>query len=425
MCKRHGVQRPAIVVGRDTRLSGDMLEAALTAGICSMGGDARLAGILPTPGIALLTRRLGAAAGAVISASHNPFADNGIKFFAADGFKLPDAAEQEIEELVERTSSDAAPTGSALGRVAQIDAATQTYAASLTSILAAQTKLHGITVVVDCGHGAAYRVAPLVFAELGATVVTLGSSPDGENINAGCGALHPETLQAAVRARGAQLGVALDGDADRAMLVDEDGALVDGDEVLAILGLDLHTRGALRHNTVVATVMSNLGLELALRDRGVHLARVQVGDRYVVEEMRQHGYNLGGEQSGHVIVLDHSTTGDGLVAALSVLRVMLERQQPLSRLKTAMAKYPQVLLNVRVPQRRELHELPNLQKAIAAVTQALGDRSRVLVRYSGTEPLLRVMVEGEDRDRVQRCAESIAAAVAAEVGATAESGQST
>jgi phosphoglucosamine mutase len=420
LCKNDcGSLHPAIVIGRDTRLSGDMLESALSAGACSMGADVLLAGTLPTPGIAFLTCNLGAAAGVVISASHNPFADNGIKFFARTGFKLPDAAEEEIERFALGGGAETMPTGSAIGRVRHIDDALERYAAALRSAVPAERGLRGLKIALDCAHGAAYRVGPRVLEEAGADVVTMGVNPDGENINCGCGALHPGQLQGAVVAEKAHMGIALDGDADRAMLVDETGTLVDGDEVLAMLATEMQARGTLKQGTVVATVMSNIGLEIALRERGARLERVQVGDRYVVEAMLRHGYNLGGEQSGHIVVLDRSTTGDGLVAALSVLGLMIERQRPLSELRLVMSKFPQALINVRVRSRRDLNELPPVRSAIERIGRALGDRGRVLVRYSGTEPLVRVMVEGERPAEVQAYAEEIAATLRAQLGASA------
>lgn len=417
-CRRQGSEGQGIVVGKDTRWSGDMFETAVAAGICSAGVDVLLAGILPTPAIAFLTRSLAAGAGAVISASHNPFHDNGIKLFGPSGFKLSDEVEESIEQLA--LAADAggrSPTGRDIGRVSVLDDAGERYKRSLKGCLPAGDTLAGIKMVIDCAHGAAHRVGPEVFRELGARVVAIGTSPDGENINLGCGALHPQRLQEAVQAEGAQLGVALDGDADRAIFVDETAAVVDGDEVLAMLAAEMLARGTLRHATVVATILSNIGLEIALRERGARVARVNVGDRYVVEEMLRHGYNLGGEQSGHVVLLDHATTGDGLVAALTVVRLMLERQRPLSALRRVMTKFPQVLLNVPVGRRTELNSLPSVRQGIERVRTQLGDRGRVVVRYSGTEPLVRVMVEGEQPQRVQAYAEEIAAVLRAELGA--------
>ncbi len=410
--------RPQIVIGKDTRISGDMLESALAAGAASMGADVWLTGVLPTPAISMLTQSLQADAGVVISASHNPFADNGIKFFGPDGFKLPDAVETQIEAaLNEPGEGGALVTGAAIGRVQVLADARDRYCTALGRVVPVSVSLRSLKLVVDAAHGAASQIAPAVFTALGAQVTALGCSPDGTNINAGVGAVHPEALQQAVLTAGADLGLALDGDADRAILVDETGAVVDGDEVLAMLGAEMHARGTLRGGAVVATVMSNLGLEIALRERGVGLRRTGVGDRYVVEEMRRSGCNLGGEQSGHLLFLDSSTTGDGIVAGLQVACLMVERQRPLSQLKGVMTKLPQVLLNVRVKERRNLDEVPSVAKVITEVTQTLHERGRVLVRYSGTEPLLRVMVEGEEAERVSVYAEQIAGAIRSALGA--------
>jgi phosphoglucosamine mutase len=417
LCRQNGLGRQRIVVGKDTRWSGDLLEAALAAGICSAGVDAALAGILPTPAIAFLTASTDAAAGAVISASHNPFQDNGIKFFAASGFKLPDAAEEQIEQLVRGgNAGDAQPTGGDIGRVSALEHAATRYKESLKAHSLGERPLASLKIVIDCAHGAAYRVGPELLRELGADVVAMGVCPDGTNINNRCGAVHPEGLQQAVRAEKAQLGIALDGDADRAIFVDETGTVVDGDEVLAMVAVEMLRRGTLKHAAVVATVMSNIGLEVALRERGTRLIRVQVGDRYVVEEMLRGGYNLGGEQSGHVLLLDRSTTGDGLVTALAVAAMMLERERSLGELKQVMTKFPQVLLNVPVARRAELDSLTKLRQTVDRVRAELGARGRVVVRYSGTEPLARVMVEGEHAAQAQTYAQDIADALRQELG---------
>ncbi len=415
---RRSPGRHVIVIGRDTRWSGALLDAALTAGICSGGVDVLQAGIVPTPAVAFLTRAVKAAAGAVISASHNPFADNGVKFFAADGFKLPDDEEAAIETLVRRGAfGDAVPTGVEIGRVTMLEDAAGRYIDFLKGCCPGHQPLAGLKLVLDCAHGATCRVGPELFQRLGATVVVIAASPDGENINRECGAVYPHALQEAVRREQAHVGVALDGDGDRAIFVDEAAAVVDGDEVLALLAAEMLARGVLKQQTVVATIMSNLGLELALRGRGVRLLRVPVGDRYVVEEMRRGGYNLGGEQSGHLVFLDHATTGDGLLAALSVLRIMLERGRPLGELKQVMTRLPQALINVKVTRRADFESAPRVREAIRGVTADLGDRGRVVVRYSGTEPLVRVMVEGEEAAHVQACAENIATAIREELGA--------
>jgi phosphoglucosamine mutase len=410
-------RRHKIIIGKDTRLSGYMLESALTSGICSMGVDVLLVGPLPTPGIAFLTRSMRADAGVVISASHNPFQDNGIKFFASDGFKLPDELEREIERLVQGDAiAHLRPTAQEVGKAFRIDDALGRYNVFLKSTFPKHLTLDGLRVVFDGAHGAAYRVGPEVLEELGAEVVAIGVEPDGENINRDCGALHPQQLARRVKAEGAHLGVAVDGDADRAILIDEHGEVVDGDAVLAMLGIELQRGGRLANAGVVATVMSNLGLELALREHGITLVRVQVGDRYVVEEMLRGGYLLGGEQSGHVVFLEHGTTGDGLVTALAVLGLMVESGKPLGDLRGVLRRLPQQLVNVKVRERRDLAALPAVQGAIDRVCRALGTRGRVLVRYSGTEPLVRVMVEGERVAEVERYCEEIAAALRESMG---------
>jgi len=398
-------------VGHDTRASGEMLERALTAGICSAGGEPLLVGTLPTPAIALLTRTLNADAGVVISASHNPFHDNGLKFFGNDGFKLPDATEDAIERFVRAAAATPVPPVESVGVPQTVDDAATRYVGSLHTYLPAGMTLAGLRIVMDCANGAAYRVGPQLLGALGADLVCLGVDPDGRNINDGCGAMHPEALSAAVRRHAAHVGVALDGDADRLVLVDETGAVVDGDEVLAMITADRVQRDTLPQRTVVGTVMSNMGLEVALRARGVRLLRAPVGDRHVVAAMREHGCPVGGEPSGHLIFLEHGTTGDGLGAALTVLRLLVEQRRPLGELKRVMTRFPQVVLNVPVSARPDLTTVAPLQAVIARVAAALHDRGRVLVRYSGTEPLVRVMVEGERGAQVRELAEEIAAAV--------------
>lgn len=409
---RESPRRHKILIGKDTRVSGYMLETAMASGICSMGVDVLLVGPMPTPGIAFLTRSLRADAGVVISASHNPFQDNGIKFFARDGFKLPDAVEEQIEDLVFAASIDhLRPTAGAIGKAFRIDDALGRYNAFAKSSFPRDRTLDGLKIVVDAANGAGYKVAPEVLEELGATVYTIGCDPDGENINAGCGAMHPEALQEKVVEVGADVGLALDGDADRCLLVDETGAMVDGDQVLAIAANQMSSEGTLRNDAVVATVMSNLGLEVALREKGITLVRTPVGDRYVVEEMRRRDVNIGGEQSGHVIFLDHNTTGDGLITALGILAIRVRADRPLSELAGAMDRFPQVLVNVRVKERRDVTTDAKVATAIRDIESGLGDRGRVLVRASGTEPLIRVMVEGEREDEVRSHAEGIADAI--------------
>ena len=412
-----GDRRHKIVIGKDTRLSGYMIETALASGLCSMGVDPLLVGPMPTPGIAFLTGSLRADAGVAISASHNPFDDNGIKFFGPDGFKLADEAEAAIEDLVFSDEIDRMrPTAAGIGKAFRIDDAEGRYNEFIKKAVPADLAFDGIRVVVDTSNGAAYRIAPHVFEELGADVVAIGNTPDGININDGCGSLFPDLLAERVRREGADVGVALDGDADRVILVDELGELVDGDHVMAILAVDMHARAALRRSTVVGTVMSNIGLEVALRDRGISLVRTDVGDRYVVERMRQDGCNLGGEQSGHIINLDHTTTGDGLSTALQVISIIAATDKPLSELKEVFTRFPQQLINLRVREKANLSGLAGVVDAIKCAEDLLGDRGRVLVRYSGTEPLARVMVEGDDQSSVDAHAQSIADAIQAEIG---------
>jgi phosphoglucosamine mutase len=412
-----GHHRYKILIGKDTRLSGYMLETALASGICSMGVDVLLVGPLPTPGVAYLTRSMRCDAGVVISASHNPYQDNGIKFFSYDGFKLPDETEAKIEDLIFSGETERhRPTGNAIGKQRRVDDAVGRYVVCLKNSFPRHLTLEGMKIVVDCGHGAAYRVAPDVLTELGAEVVALGVKPDGENINQNCGSLYPEAARQAVLEHGADLAITLDGDADRAVFVDEKGEIADGDHVLAICANEMREKATLQGNTVVATVMSNLGLELALDGMGVKLKRTQVGDRYVVEEMVRGGFNLGGEQSGHLLFLDHNTTGDGCLTALQLLAVIVERGRTLSELKKIMTQLPQVLLNVRVKAKKDLTSLPRVSAKIASVEKELGGRGRLLVRFSGTEPVARVMLEGENEERIRGMAEDIAAEIRKELG---------
>lgn len=414
---RHGHARPQVVVGRDTRLSCDMLESAFCAGLCAAGADVVKLDVIPTPAVALLTRELGAAAGAMISASHNPFYDNGIKLFGQDGFKLSDDEEHALELGID--SPDVQHfhvTGAELGRILAGAHHSETYLAHLRGAVPSDTNLKGMRIVVDAGYGAAYALARPLFEAFGADVICLHDDPDGMNINQHSGALHPEALQAAVKAHKAQLGVALDGDADRLILVDETGALRDGDACMALCANALQAEGKLPGNTVVATQMSNLGLELFLTKRNIALVRTQIGDRYVVQSLRENGFGLGGEQSGHLIFLDHATTGDGLLAALRVASILQARRMPLSRLLQDLILYPQVLLNVRLKHRKPLESLPSVMDAIEATRRLLGENGRVLVRFSGTEPLARVMIEGQELTQIQRLATEIADAIAQELG---------
>jgi phosphoglucosamine mutase len=409
--------RHQIVIGKDTRLSGYMLESALISGICSMGVDVLVVGPMPTPAVAFLTRSLRADAGVMISASHNPYQDNGIKFFSNDGLKLPDEMEARIEQLiVSNEISHLRPTADAVGKAFRIDDAEGRYIEFVKRSLPKDLDFQGMKLVVDCAHGAAYKVAPKVLRELGAKVEAIGVQPDGMNINAECGAVHPEVLQKAVRERGAHLGIALDGDADRAIFVCEKGKVIDGDHIMAALGLDLHRQGQLAKRTVVSTVMSNFGLELALSKAGITLIRTAVGDRYLLERMLADGYNFGGEQSGHFIFLDHNTTGDGLISALQVLSLMKRTQKPLSELAQVMTAVPQVLINVKVSHKPSLDTVPDLEEAIRAGERRLNGSGRVLVRYSGTEPLLRIMVEGERDALIHEVADYLAQVVRTHLG---------
>ena len=409
--------RHQIVIGKDTRISGYMLESALTAGICSMGVDVLLVGPMPTPAIAFLTRSLRADAGVVISASHNPYQDNGIKFFSKDGFKLPDEVEARIEELIVSDEiGHLRPTADLIGKAYRLDDAEGRYIEFAKRSLPRDLDFQGLKLVVDCANGAAYKVAPTVLRELGAKVEVIGNKPDGMNINAGCGAVHPEQLQEAVRHHKADIGIALDGDADRAIFVCEQGAIVDGDHVMAALGLDLHQNGQLAKQTLVGTVMSNFGLELAMSKAGIKLVRTPVGDRYLLERMLAEGYNFGGEQSGHFIFLDHNTTGDGLISALQMLSLIKRTKKPLSELATAMSAVPQVLLNVKVKQKPILESIPDIDRAIRESERRLNGSGRVVVRYSGTEPLLRIMVEGEKDTVINEVAEALARIVRAHIG---------
>jgi len=415
--RRRGGERHRIIIGKDTRLSGYMFENALVAGICSMGVDVLQVGPMPTPGMAFLTVDMRCDAGVMISASHNPYQDNGIKFFSHDGFKLPDDIERRIEELIGNGQLAAlrAPAEE-VGRAQRIEDATGRYVVFLKKTFPLEHNLEGLRIVLDCANGAAYKVGPTVLSELDAEVFAIGVAPNGRNINDGFGSVNPETVIAKVKELRADVGIALDGDADRCMLVDEKGNLVDGDAVLALAARDMVARGCLRGGAVVATVMSNLGLERAVEALGVRLVRTAVGDRYVVEEMRGGGYNLGGEQSGHVVFLDHNSTGDGLITALQALAIMRRHDKPLSALVADIERFPQVLLNVKVAEKRPLESLPSVQKAVANVEKELNGRGRVLIRYSGTEPKARVMVEGEDEVRVGEYAETIADALRRALG---------
>ncbi|NNL66236.1 MAG: phosphoglucosamine mutase [Myxococcales bacterium] len=404
-----GGGRHRIIIGKDTRLSGYLFEDALTAGICSMGVDVLVVGPMPTPAMAFLTADMRCDAGVMISASHNPYQDNGIKFFSSDGFKLPDEVEARIERLIDSPDFDALRAGAdEIGQARRIEDAEGRYVVFLKHTFPADRTLDGLKVVLDCANGAAYKVGPAVLSELGAELTVLAAEPNGRNINEGCGAMHPEYAAAHVTRVGADLGICLDGDADRCILIAEDGVPVDGDAVLAICGEDLHTRDALRGGGVVGTVMSNLGLERYFEGLGLDLVRAPVGDRYVVEAMRAKGYNLGGEQSGHVLFLDHNRSGDGMITALQVMAIMLRTGKKLSELADRITRFPQVIVNVKVAEKRPLEELPDFQEALRAAEADLGAQGRVLVRYSGTEAKARVMVEGEREEHVNQLAQELA-----------------
>ena len=404
-----GDHRHRVVIGKDTRLSGYMMESALVAGFASVGMDVVLLGPMPTPAVAMLTRSMRADLGVMISASHNPFADNGIKLFGPDGYKLSDEDEHAIERRLE-IGPKLAPAGE-IGRARRIDDARGRYIHYAKSTFPEQLRLDGLKVVVDCANGAAYHVAPEALWELGAEVIPLGVKPDGLNINADCGSTHPQLVQETVVASGADIGLALDGDADRLIVADENGQLVDGDQLMALIALGLHGRGELRGNAVVATVMSNLGLERKLKEAGLGLTRTRVGDRYVLEEMRKSGCNVGGEQSGHIILADHSTTGDGLVAGLQVLAALVEAEAPASELLRQFEPVPQLLKNVRFNGGAEPLEADSVRKRIAAAEAELAGHGRLVIRKSGTEPLIRVMAEGDDPALVERLVDDICEAV--------------
>ncbi len=414
---QNGKHRHRIVVGKDTRLSGYMIETALASGICSMGVDVMLVGPLPTPGIAFIARSMRADAGVVISASHNPFDDNGIKFFDKDGFKLPDELEGRMETLIRtRMEGIERPTGHEIGRALRIDDAAGRYIQFLKGEFPNELTLEGLRLVVDCANGAAYKVAPAVFSELGAEIIDIGTHPDGVNINRECGSLHPERMCELVRKMHANAGIALDGDADRVIMCDERGSVVDGDVIMALAALDKKRRGVLRQDTLVATVMSNIALDRAMEARGIRVVRTKVGDRYVINAMREGGYNLGGEQSGHLIFLDHNTTGDGVMGALNVLAVMVREGRPLSELATIFEPYPQVRMDVRVARKAEFTKIPELSAAMTQIQGELGAQGRLLVRYSGTENIARVMIEGADKSRIRAMASDIAGLIQSHLG---------
>ncbi len=417
---KRGDHRRQVVIGKDTRLSGYMIETALTAGFTAVGMDVLLLGPMPTPAVAMLTRSMRADLGVVISASHNPYEDNGIKFFGPDGYKLSDEMELEIEERVFGDTKDCLAPSSQIGQARRLDDAVGRYIEYAKNTFPRGKRLDGLKVVLDCANGASYRVAPTVLYELGAEVVAISVDPDGRNINADCGALHTDKMCAEVVKQGADIGIALDGDADRLIVCDEKGQVIDGDQILALVSREWKETGILKGNGVVTTVMSNLGLERYLKSNGMKHIRTQVGDRYVVERMRADGYNLGGEQSGHLILGEHSTTGDGLVAALQVCAAVVKERKPVSQVMHLFEPVPQLLKNVRLSDRalaRAALDSDPVKIAIDKTERALGDNGRLLIRPSGTEPLIRIMLEGEDQNQIAAMAEEIAQALVGEVKA--------
>ncbi|HEX4922604.1 MAG TPA: phosphoglucosamine mutase, partial [Bdellovibrionales bacterium] len=405
---RHKEARVKVVIGKDTRLANYMLEQALSSGLNSMGVHVQLVGPLPTPGIGFVTRNMRADAGIVISASHNQYQDSGIKIFGPDGYKISSNMESEIERLVAEEDLNALlPTADGVGRSRRIDDAAGRYVVYVKNTFPLDQTLDGMRIVLDCANGAGYKVAPAVLEELGAELIVLGNTPNGTNINFKCGALHPENMAEAVKTYRADVGISLDGDADRVIMADEKGNVVNGDHILAVCAIDLHKRKKLTHDTVVATEMSNFGLERAMEKAGVKLVKVKVGDKYVVEEMRKSGYCLGGESSGHIIFKEHSTTGDGLVAALAVLGVMKQTGKTLSTLRSVMEDVPQVLRNIRVTKRLKLEDVKGYKELVEGINKKLKGEGRSFIRFSGTEPLVRVLVEGPDAHLIASYADEI------------------
>jgi len=401
-------QKPRILVGKDTRRSSDMLECALVAGICSAGAQAILAGVIPTPAVAALVRKHGCDAGVVISASHNPAEFNGIKFFNSEGYKLPDETEERIERIIlDNAEEIPSPEGGQVGTVQKLRSAVEDYVDY--ALKTVRTDLSGLKIALDCANGASSVTAPAAIRRLGAEVLVINNEPDGMNINKGCGSTHLDMIKRLTVENGCHVGLAFDGDADRVLAVDENGCLVDGDHMMAIIGLDLKKKGLLAHNTIVATVMSNMGFDEMARNNGLNIIKAPVGDRYVLEKMLEGGYVLGGEQSGHIIMTMHNTTGDGLITALKLLSVLKESGKPLSELNTIMKDYPQVLRNARVSNDRKYsyREDPVIAEHCARLEEAFHGEGRVLIRPSGTEPLVRVMIEGKDQDYITRKAEEL------------------
>ncbi len=418
--KGHGKRvdgKTLILIGKDTRRSSYMIEQALAAGVTSAGASALLMGPMPTPGVAFLTQSMRADAGIMVSASHNTYEYNGIKIFGHDGFKRPDEVEAEIERLILSDElENFSPIGDALGRAKRIDDAMGRYVVHAKNTFPSEFDLSGMKIVLDCAHGAAYRFAPIVFEELGAELRLIGNSPDGTNINDQCGAMHPNKMAEAVVEFGADVGIALDGDADRLIMADDKGKIIDGDQVMAILALDLNEQGRLKKNTLVATQMSNMGLEIALKKVGIHLEYTPVGDRAVVECMRRGGFNLGGEQSGHIVFMDAGSTGDGVVAALATLAVMKRKKEKLSELRKVMTVVPQILKNIRVVRKPPLEDIVEVKLVMDRVRDKLNGNGRLFVRYSGTEPLCRVMIEGIDQVEITQMADSLVTIIEKNIG---------
>jgi phosphoglucosamine mutase len=414
---RRADHRPVIVIGKDTRLSGYMLENAMAAGIMSLGVDVYYLGPIPTPGVAYITRSLRADAGIVLSASHNPYEDNGIKFFRHDGYKLDDEIESRIENLVfSGEIENIRPTAGNIGKARRIDDALGRYVEHAKASFPKGLNLEGLCIAVDAGNGAAYKSTPWILRELGATCRVFHDQPDGRNINENCGSTYPGEISRIVKETGAHLGISHDGDADRVQLCDENGEVVDGDEILAVSAVDFIRRGALAQNTLVATVMSNFGLDETLREHQGRVLRTKVGDRHVIGAMMKGDLNVGGEQSGHMIFRDYSTTGDGIVSALQILRIMVESGQPLSELKKCLRKYPQAQRNLKVREKPPLEEMPEVLKLVQAAEAELDGAGRVLLRYSGTEPKIRLLIEGRDADQIGRQADRIAETIKARIG---------
>lgn len=414
--------RSCIVTGKDGRISGDMIEAALAAGICSAGADVLAAGIVPTPAVAYLARRAGADAAIMVSASHNPYEDNGIKIFDSAGFKLNTAAEDEIEERIEKAKdfSGAAVASDSIGRIRAIETAMDEYGDFLKKSVGKKVSFKGLKVVLDCSNGATSEIAPRVFSELGAKLTVLHNSPNGTNINNNCGSQHIEELQQVVRETGASIGCAFDGDGDRLIAVDETGGAVTGDQILAVCAKHMKQSGLLKNNIVVSTVMSNLGLRLALKSMGIKHLITDVGDRHVLDMMQKSNAVIGGEDSGHMIFLDTHTSGDGILTALKLIAAMIESGRLLSELSRIMDRYPQILKNVRIKEKTDIYQFPKIAGIIKKVEDHLGDQGRVLVRYSGTQPLCRIMVEGPDPDDTRQLCKDIVDVIAAELGGSVQ-----